>query len=107
MPSQSQVFDPSLLSGRTALITGGGSCLGLAMARRFLELGARVMIAGRSTERLEAAARELDAGDALLTHAADVRDFAQVEALGGATAERLGGRDIRGHHAAGTLRAAT
>lgn len=107
MPSQPQVFDASLLSGRTALITGGGSGLGLAMARRFLELGARVMIAGRSTERLEAAARELDAGDALLTHAADVRDFAQVEALVGATVERFGGLDILVNNAAGNFLAAT
>lgn len=109
MPAQptQPVFHPGLLSGRTALITGGGSGLGLAMARRFIELGARVAIAGRSAERLEAAARELDAGDALLTHTADVRDFAQVEALVGATAERFGGLDILVNNAAGNFLAAT
>src|SRR5690554_3964975 len=107
MPSQPQVFHPDLLAGRTALITGGGSGLGLAMARRFLDLGARVAIAGRSAERLEAAARELAAGDALLTHPADVRDFAQVEALVGAAVERFGHLDILVNNAAGNFLAAT
>lgn len=109
MPAQPtrQVFSPDLLAGRTALITGGGSGLGLAMARRFLELGARVAIAGRSAQRLETAARELDAGDALLTHTADVRDFAQVEALVNATVERFGDLDILVNNAAGNFLAAT
>ncbi|HEX7091236.1 MAG TPA: SDR family oxidoreductase [Longimicrobiales bacterium] len=106
-PPTSRVFDPALLSGRTAIITGGGSGLGLAMARRFLSLGARVVIAGRSAERLEAAARELDAGDALLTHPADVRDYAQVEALVRAAADRFGGVDILVNNAAGNFLAAT
>src|SRR5690606_34966940 len=100
-------FTPDLLAGKAALITGGGSGLGLAMARRFLSLGARVVISGRSAERLEAAARELDAGDALLTHAADVRDFPQVEALVAAAAARFGGVDILVNNAAGNFLAAT
>ena len=47
------------LAGQHAFITGGGSGIGLACARAFLEDGAMVTIAGRSTERLETALAEL------------------------------------------------
>ena len=47
------------LSGKTALVTGGGRGIGKAIARRFAEAGANVVIASRKAEVLEAAAREL------------------------------------------------
>jgi NAD(P)-dependent dehydrogenase (short-subunit alcohol dehydrogenase family) len=50
-----------LLAGRRALITGGGTGLGLAMARRFLSLGASVVICGRREEVLAKAIEELPA----------------------------------------------
>ena len=53
-----------VLEGKTALITGGSSGIGLAAARALLDSGARVAITGRSTERLEKAAVELG-GDVL------------------------------------------
>lgn len=75
-------FRPDLLEGRTILVTGGGSGLGLAMTREFLSLGATVVISGRSRERLEAAADELAShGDRLVLRSADVRDPEAVEAL--------------------------
>jgi NAD(P)-dependent dehydrogenase (short-subunit alcohol dehydrogenase family) len=102
------VFTPDLLEGRTILVTGGGSGLGLAMAKRFAALGANVAIAGRSAERLEAAAGEIDAsGERVLTHAADVRDFEQVEALVEAVVERFGGIDVLINNAAGNFLAPT
>ncbi len=50
------VFD---LSGRTAVITGGGSGLGFGIARVFTEYGARVVIIGQNEEKLKSACEEL------------------------------------------------
>lgn len=74
------------LKGRAALVTGGGSGIGLACARSLLANGAAVTICGRSEERLEAGARELDDVGAVRTIAADVTDAdAIAEAVGAAT----------------------
>jgi NADP-dependent 3-hydroxy acid dehydrogenase YdfG len=62
----------SKLQGKTALITGGNSGIGLATARLFVAEGARVAIIGRNRTTLEAATKEL--GKNLLTFEADVLD---------------------------------
>lgn len=102
------MFRDDLLQGKTILITGGGSGLGLSMAKHFGSLGARVAITGRSGDRLEQAASEIDsAGERVLTHACDVREFEQVEALTAAVAERFGGIDVLINNAAGNFLAPT
>jgi NAD(P)-dependent dehydrogenase (short-subunit alcohol dehydrogenase family) len=97
-----------LLKGRVALVTGGGSGLGLAMSKRFAELGARVAITGRRQEKLEAAAAEIDGtGERVFTHAGDVREFEEVEATVAAAEEALGPIDILVNNAAGNFLAPT
>jgi NAD(P)-dependent dehydrogenase (short-subunit alcohol dehydrogenase family) len=53
------MFEKGLLAGKRILVTGGGSGLGAAMGRRFVELGAELIICGRRPELLEAAAAKL------------------------------------------------
>lgn len=102
------MFRDDLLQGKAVLVTGGGSGLGLSMSKRFAALGARVAITGRSADRLEAAAKEIDpTGERVMTHPCDVRDFAQVDGMVAAVAERFGGIDVLVNNAAGNFLAAT
>src|SRR5262245_1517878 len=84
----------SRLAGKVALVTGGGSGIGLASARLLLGEGARVAITGRNEDKLRQAAASLAAGDRLMTHAADLAAFPQAEALVQAVTARLGPIDI-------------
>jgi NAD(P)-dependent dehydrogenase (short-subunit alcohol dehydrogenase family) len=84
----------SRLKGKTALVTGGGSGIGLAAARLLLDEGAKVAITGRNEEKLRRAAGELGAGDRLIYRAADVADLGQVQALVQDVTRRLGPIDI-------------
>lgn len=102
------MFSDNALQNKTILVTGGGSGLGLSMARRFAAHGARVAITGRNEERLAGAAAEIDAsGERVMTHPCDVRDWAQVEAMAGAVAERWDGIDVLVNNAAGNFLAPT
>jgi NAD(P)-dependent dehydrogenase (short-subunit alcohol dehydrogenase family) len=101
------MFTNDVLKEKVVLVTGGGSGLGLSMAKRFAGLGARVAITGRSAERLEAAAAEIGAGERVFTHACDVRDFAAVEQMVTAAAEHFGGIDVLVNNAAGNFLAPT
>jgi len=62
------------LDGRVAIITGGGTGIGLAIAAEYARLGARLVLASRNPEHLEPAARELaSSGAHVLTVLTDVR----------------------------------
>ncbi len=77
------MFETGLLAGKRILVTGGGSGLGAAMGRRFVELGAELIICGRRLELLEATAAQLrdDLGGKVSAIRCDIRDGASVEAM--------------------------
>ncbi len=75
------MFAADLLRGKRALITGGGTGLGKAMAKRYAELGAEVFICGRREEVLRDTVAELSSatGGKIESFQCDVRDLAGVE----------------------------
>ena len=92
------------LQGKTALITGGGSGIGLGVAKLFLEEGASVAITGRDAAKLERAAGQLKGGDRLIHHAADVTDLKAVQALVQKVRDRFGRIDILVNNAGANIK---
>ena len=85
------VFGEGQLTGKTAVITGGGSGINFAIARRYAEHGAKVALIGRTREKLDAAAEEIRSRGGIASgHPADVRDY---DALAAAI---KGARDAHG-----------
>ncbi len=102
------MFRDGLLAGKRILITGGGTGLGKSIGRRYVELGAELVICGRRGEVLRGAADELlrDFGKPVQTHVCDVRDAAAVETM----MERIweqGPLDVLLNNAAGNFLART
>ncbi len=88
----SSLFD---LHGRRAMVTGGNSGIGEAMARALGLAGAQVLLVARREGELQAAAERLQAdGIAVQGLAADLSDVNGLPAVGHAAIERLGGIDI-------------
>ena len=83
------------LEGKTALITGASRGIGLAMADRFLEAGANVMLSSRTADDLAAAVDGLVAGGAdaskVAWKTAHVADAEQAQACVAETIARFGG----------------
>lgn len=75
------------LAGKTALITGGNSGIGLATTRAFVTEGARVVISGRNSTTLAATKAEL--GDQVSTIESDASDVAQIAQLAEWVADTL------------------
>ena len=80
------------LEGKTALVTGGNSGIGLATAKRFQEEGARVAISGRSKKTLDEAVKNL--GNGLLAVQADVAKLSDLDKLFAEVAQKLGKIDV-------------
>jgi NAD(P)-dependent dehydrogenase (short-subunit alcohol dehydrogenase family) len=74
-----ELLAPGLLRGKRVLVTGGGSGLGLAMATRFAQLGATLVLCGRRQEVLEAAAAGL--AQPAEVEVCDLREAEQVERM--------------------------
>lgn len=82
----------ALLTGKTAVITGGNSGIGLATARRFVDEGATVFINGRRQAELDAAVEQL--GSAAIGVQGDVTNPADLERLYAKVAEYGHGIDV-------------
>ncbi len=92
----SRIYRSDLLAGKTALVTGGATGIGAAIAREFGHLGANVVIASRKPERIAAAAQGLSKEVGREVHGipCDIRDRDAVAALVEGTLEHTGRIDI-------------
>jgi citronellol/citronellal dehydrogenase len=88
MPS---IFVGGLFDGHVAIVTGGGSGIGLAIARTLCELGAQVAIGGRDAAKLERARTELGRrGHSVYTATCDIREVEQVASFVRGVRDALG-----------------
>src|SRR5258708_33806030 len=89
------------LANKVAIVTGGGSGIGRAIAVAFAHEGAKVVISGRDQKKLDDAAKEI--GGNGLTVSADLSNSAGITKLGGATIRRFKQIGGRGSNAAARL----
>jgi citronellol/citronellal dehydrogenase len=96
------IFRPGLFEGQTAIVTGGGSGIGLAIARTLGELGARVAICGRRLDKLEDARKTLaSVGVTVLAAPCDIREVEQVTAFVDRVKAELGVASVLVNNAGG------
>ena len=98
MPSK--IFQPGLLDGQVAIVSGGGSGLGRATALELAALGAQVVVCGRRQEPLDETAALADEGR-IEARTCDIREEVQVEQLVGGVMERHGRIDLLVNNAGG------
>jgi len=92
------------LSGRMAIVTGGGTGIGKAIAIELAQAGADIVLASRNPSHLEAAARHIsDVGRKCLAIQADVRDPGQVHNLVHTALKEMGRIDILVNNAGGNF----
>ena len=92
------------LKEQVAIITGGGTGLGRAMALEYARLGAKLVLASRNAEHLEPTVAEIQkAGGEAISVPTDVRDPAQVDHLVARAKEKFAGIDILVNNAAGNF----
>jgi NAD(P)-dependent dehydrogenase (short-subunit alcohol dehydrogenase family) len=81
------------LDGRVAVVVGGSGAIGRAAAATFVELGATVVLTGKTPEHLESARASLPATAKVVTVQGDARDSSHIDAVERVSRE-LGGVDI-------------
>ncbi|HCY99834.1 MAG: short-chain dehydrogenase [Rhodobacterales bacterium RIFCSPHIGHO2_02_FULL_62_130] len=97
-------FAPDCLKGRTALVTGGGSGIGFAIAQALAGAGAQVVVASRKADRVAEAANVINAiGGRAMGVVADVREPEAVQAAVANAVDTFGGLDILVANAAGNF----
>ncbi|MGI9539489.1 MAG: SDR family NAD(P)-dependent oxidoreductase, partial [Miltoncostaeaceae bacterium] len=87
----SDLFD---LTGKTAVVTGGSSGLGVTFARALAENGANVVLAARRRDRLDEVVAQLPGAGRSLAVECDITDPDQIEALCQTAADEFGGIDV-------------
>lgn len=93
-----------MLQGKTIIITGGSSGMGLGMAKQFVKEGANVVITGRDLERLANAKKEIEEfGSSIETFQMDVREPEHAQAMVAYAAEKFGQVDGLVNNAAGNF----
>jgi peroxisomal 2,4-dienoyl-CoA reductase len=98
------MFTNDTLRGRVALVTGGGSGIGLEIATAYARLGAAVMLVGRTEDRVQAAAENLvRAHGQAAACKCDVRNYEEVKQAVEATVAKFGALDILVNNAAGNF----
>jgi len=95
------MFQPILFKGKTVLVTGGGSGIGYAIAKHFLECGAEVFICSRKAERIEKAVQDLSHLGKVHGHPLDIREPEQIAQMADFIAEKAGKLDILVNNAGG------
>src|ERR1700722_11524824 len=96
------IFRPGLFAGHVAIVTGGGSGIGLAIARTLCELGAAVAIGGRDAAKLERArARLTAAGGTVHAGVCDIREVEQVTSFVASVRAALGEVSVLVNNAGG------
>jgi NAD(P)-dependent dehydrogenase (short-subunit alcohol dehydrogenase family) len=98
------MFAPHLLEGQVAVVTGGGTGIGLAIATRLGSLGARVAIASRDSDHLETGCAALrESGVDALAIQLDVRKLEQIDEMIERIVKHFGSLDILVNNAAGNF----
>lgn len=91
MPMYDSIFKPGLFDGQVVIVTGGGSGIGRCVALELADLGATVVLVGRTIAKLETVAGEIKAnGGTVSYHACDIRDEEGVIAVVRAVIEQHG-----------------
>jgi NAD(P)-dependent dehydrogenase (short-subunit alcohol dehydrogenase family) len=105
MNFSAKMLRDNALSDKVIVVTGGGSGLGKAMTKYFMELGAKVAITSRDLEKLKSTASELETetGGTCLTVQCDVRHYDQVEAMLNEVLKAYGKVDVLLNNAAGNF----
>lgn len=75
--------------GKTVIVTGAGSGIGQGVAERFAKEGAQLVLAGRTRDKLDSVAKEMDPARTLV-HPCDVSQYSEVEGLVAAAIKRFG-----------------
>ncbi len=98
------IFKENLFKDQIAVVTGGGSGIGRGIAKSFAQLGAKLVLVGRTPQKLESVAEEIKAlkSEALVVPT-DIREPEQVSEMVRKTVEKYGRIDILVNNAAGNF----